>query len=66
MEVAEGKKSLHRVIVQKSGLRDLKEHPKKVMTTKMCKPEKKKTFDNFIILHNKEQKLCTLHVVEIE
>ena len=42
MEVAEGKKSLHRVIVQKSGLRDLKEHPKKVMTTKMCKPEKKK------------------------
>ena len=42
MQGAEGKLSLHRVIVQKSRLRDLKEHPKKVMTTKMCKPEKKK------------------------
>lgn len=37
MQGAEGKQSLHRVIVQKSGLRDLKEHPKKVMTTRKKK-----------------------------
>ena len=61
MQGAEGKYSLHRVIVQKSGLRDLKEHPKKVMTTR-----KKKKFDNFIILHHKEHKLCTQHMVQIE
>ena len=60
MQGAEGKQSLYRVIVQKSGLRDLKEHPKKVMTTR------KKKFDNFIILHNKEHKLCTQHMVQIE
>ena len=37
MQGAEGKQSLYRVIVQKSGLRDLKEHPKKVMTTRKKK-----------------------------